>query len=56
MQRILRNIRNAYTQRAVRHVLQSLGLPADLHTSPRMYSGSPEFVLAAALARATVGA
>lgn len=44
------------TIKAIRHALQAMGLCADIGTASSVLIGSDEFIIAAALARSTVGA
>lgn len=49
-------LKHCYTLRDIRHALQAMGLCADIGTASSVLIGTDEFIIAAALARSTVGA
>ena len=56
MSSVIRAVKTAYTLRSIREALQWFGLNGDQDCNSYVYCQSPEFIVAAAIARSTIGA
>jgi hypothetical protein len=55
MSLLIRAVKHSYTIRGIRETLQWFGLNGDKDCNSYVYCQVPEFIVAAALARATIG-